>query len=68
MSEAPLADLALHVVYRDPAFDAVMGVAAAATDDRMPLPVRPHRRVRVFARRGGPRGAAAGRVNGVGLR
>ncbi|MBN9096516.1 MAG: phosphotransferase family protein [Pseudonocardia sp.] len=32
----PLADLALHVVYRDPAFDAVLGGAAASTSDRMP--------------------------------
>jgi aminoglycoside phosphotransferase (APT) family kinase protein len=32
----PLADLALHLVYRDPAFDPVLGGAAASTSPRMP--------------------------------
>lgn len=32
----PLADLGLHLVYRDPAFDAVLGGAAASADPRMP--------------------------------
>lgn len=31
----PLADLAVHLVYRDPAFDAVLG-GAASTSPRMP--------------------------------
>jgi aminoglycoside phosphotransferase (APT) family kinase protein len=34
----PLADLALHVVYRDPAFDPVLGGTGAASSDRMPSP------------------------------
>lgn len=34
----PLADLALHVVYRDPAFDPVLGGTGAASDERMPAP------------------------------
>lgn len=34
----PLADLALHVVYRDPAFDPVLGGNGAASSDRMPSP------------------------------
>jgi aminoglycoside phosphotransferase (APT) family kinase protein len=32
----PLADLGLHLVYRDPAFDPVLGGAAASTSDRLP--------------------------------
>lgn len=32
----PVADLALHLVYRDPAFDPVLGGAAASTSPRMP--------------------------------
>lgn len=32
----PLADLALHLVYADPAFDPVLGGAAASTSPRMP--------------------------------
>ncbi|NUU21503.1 MAG: phosphotransferase family protein [Streptomycetaceae bacterium] len=32
----PLADLALHLVYRDPAFDPVLGGSAASTSDRLP--------------------------------
>ncbi|MBW0102884.1 phosphotransferase family protein [Pseudonocardia sp. KRD-291] len=32
----PLADLALHVVYSDPAFDPVLGGGAASTSPRMP--------------------------------
>jgi aminoglycoside phosphotransferase (APT) family kinase protein len=32
----PLADLALHLVYGDPAFDPVLGGAAASTSPRMP--------------------------------
>ncbi len=32
----PLADLALHVVYRDPAFDPVLGGQGAACSNRMP--------------------------------
>lgn len=46
----PLADLALHVVYRDPAFDAVLGGAAAS--DRMP---DPDRLVQRYALGGGSR-------------
>lgn len=34
----PLADLALHLVYRDPAFNPVLGGAAASTSPRMPAP------------------------------
>lgn len=34
----PLADLALHLVYRDPAFEPVLGGSAASVDDRMPHP------------------------------
>lgn len=36
----PLADLALHVVYRDPAFSPVLGGAAASADARMPAASR----------------------------
>ena len=32
----PLADLGLHLVYRDPAFDPVLGGAAASTSERLP--------------------------------
>lgn len=32
----PLADLGLHLTYRDPVFDAVLGEAAAATSPRQP--------------------------------
>ncbi|WP_228561512.1 phosphotransferase family protein [Catenulispora rubra] len=32
----PLADLGLHLVYRDPAFDPVLGGSAASTSDRLP--------------------------------
>ncbi|MER6977566.1 phosphotransferase family protein [Streptomyces carpinensis] len=32
----PLADLALHLVYRDPAFDPVLGGSAASTSHRLP--------------------------------
>ena len=32
----PLADLGLHLVYRDPAFDPVLGGAAASTSDLLP--------------------------------
>jgi aminoglycoside phosphotransferase (APT) family kinase protein len=32
----PLADLALHLVYRDPAFEPVLGGSAAAASDRLP--------------------------------
>ena len=32
----PLADLGLHLVYRDPAFDPVLGGAAASTSGRLP--------------------------------
>jgi aminoglycoside phosphotransferase (APT) family kinase protein len=32
----PLADLGLHLVYRDPAFDPVLGGAAACTSERLP--------------------------------
>ncbi|MFD9666280.1 phosphotransferase family protein [Rhodococcus sp. NPDC059968] len=32
----PLADLALHLVYRDPAFDPILGGFAASTSDRLP--------------------------------
>lgn len=32
----PLADLGLHLVYRDPAFDPVLGGAAASTSARLP--------------------------------
>ncbi|WP_255345491.1 phosphotransferase family protein [Streptomyces chartreusis] len=32
----PLADLGLHLVYRDPAFAPVLGGSAASTDERMP--------------------------------
>ncbi|MGD9529100.1 phosphotransferase family protein [Pseudonocardia sp.] len=32
----PLADLALHLVYRDPAFDPVLGGSAASTSPRFP--------------------------------
>jgi aminoglycoside phosphotransferase (APT) family kinase protein len=32
----PLADLALHLVYRDPAFEPVLGGSAAAVSERMP--------------------------------
>lgn len=32
----PLADLGLHLVYRDPAFDPVLGGAAASTSDALP--------------------------------
>ncbi|MGI5143094.1 MULTISPECIES: phosphotransferase family protein [unclassified Streptomyces] len=34
----PLADLALHLVYRDPAFDPVLGGSAASTSHRLPHP------------------------------
>lgn len=36
----PLADLGLHLVYSDPAFDPVLGGAAAATSPRLPSPER----------------------------
>ncbi|MCW2620733.1 MAG: putative acyl-CoA dehydrogenase [Frankiales bacterium] len=32
----PLADLGLHLVYRDPLFEPVLGESAASTSDRMP--------------------------------
>ncbi|MFI0961272.1 phosphotransferase family protein [Streptomyces sp. NPDC021080] len=34
----PLADLALHLVYRDPAFEPVLGGSAASVSDRFPSP------------------------------
>ena len=40
----PLADLALHLAYGDPAFDPVLGGSAAATSPRMPAPERLVRR------------------------
>jgi aminoglycoside phosphotransferase (APT) family kinase protein len=36
----PLADLALHLVYRDPIFGPVLGGSAAAVSDRMPSPTQ----------------------------